>query len=108
MPTRMVTILNDSSFSSPVPFQECAMRLCPGILLTWLILLPGWQTSTDPPDQAVKQSTAPDQAPRTDRHGDPLPSGVTARLGTARFRQGLASAVVFAPDGKSLATSGRF
>ena len=37
-------------------------------------------------------------APRVDRHGDPLPSGAVARLGTARLRDGaLVTAVAFAP-----------
>jgi WD40 repeat protein len=44
--------------------------------------------------------------PRLDRHGDPLPKGALQRLGTLRYRQPTPIvAFVFAPDGKTYATT---
>jgi WD40 repeat protein/beta-lactamase regulating signal transducer with metallopeptidase domain len=43
-----------------------------------------------------------------DLHGDPLPEGALARLGTTRWRHGAeVSFVSFGPDGKTLVTAGR-
>jgi WD40 repeat protein len=44
---------------------------------------------------------------RLDKYGDPLPPGVSQRLGTLRFRhQGTATAVAFSRDGKTVASGG--
>src|SRR5262249_55909665 len=65
----------------------------------------------DTPRQSVQEGATPApavrEAKRMDAHGDPLPAGVRARLGTTRFRQGgWINSLAWSPDGKVLATGG--
>lgn len=70
--------------------------LVPRLLLSCVVLGPSLSAHGGSP-----------AAPRKDRHGDPLPEGAIARLGTVRFRSGSQVVnVAYSPDGRFLATSG--
>jgi RNA polymerase sigma factor (sigma-70 family) len=63
-----------------------------------------WRQEREP-TPAVSQPQADAEQPRTDLHGDPLPPGALARLGTIRMRHGqLVSSVGFLSGGKALFT----
>src|ERR1700732_4611 len=53
--------------------------------------------------ESIRSATP--SAPRVDRHGDPLPLGAIARLGTVRLRE--VGSIAYANDGKTLASGGQ-
>lgn len=71
--------------------------------LMGLLLLTAVLAAQEPqPPKSAKQ-----HPPRTDRYGDPLPQGATARIGTIRFRNSNnVYSVCYSPDGKILAAIG--
>src|SRR5262245_3045688 len=68
---------------------------------------PAPQGNNDPPPAARDEpNPAADVPARQDLHGDPLPPGALARMGSDRFRHGgQVCAFAFSPDGKTLASA---
>jgi RNA polymerase sigma factor (sigma-70 family) len=85
-----------------------AVALC--VALGALAGVAGLSAYRASPEQPLPAAKAPDgargegQQARADHHGDPLPPGAIARMGTVRFRRDYQAAYDFAftPDGKTL------
>ena len=76
-----------------------AVVLC---CVSYAVLTLGASPAADPP------AAPKPEKPRTDLHGDALPEGAVARLGTLRLRhETRVGNVALSPDGKKLARSGK-
>lgn len=96
-------VLRTMSFTK---YKLAALVICVGCAITGAGLLASQALEVSPPPAAA--SAAPAEAPRLDGHGDPLPPGVLARLGTVRLRhRGAPSQVVISADGKFLISCGQ-
>src|SRR5262249_3986658 len=89
------------------------LKIAAGLILVVGVLAggAGWaafhaQTTTPAAQDADPPKQEAGKAPRTDLHGDPLPEGAIARMGTTRFRHTHAAALAFTADGNTLLTSG--
>src|SRR5262245_500858 len=75
----------------------------PALCCLLVVGLPLWAQDGG---RAQVANAPPQQAPRTDYHGDPLPPGAVARLGTVRWNHPLANWLRYAADGKTLYSAG--
>jgi RNA polymerase sigma factor (sigma-70 family) len=68
----------------------------------------GWAVGQRPDEKPVQRSQPPGatgEGPRADPHGDPLPDGALARLGTVRWRHGSqVLTLAYSSDGQVLAS----
>jgi RNA polymerase sigma factor (sigma-70 family) len=85
-----------------------SLLLTLGLLGAGVVAVARQESPPPGPAKKVSEQPAQKQPPRTDRHGDPLPEGVLARLGTVRWRAvGEIEALAYSPDGKTIAAAAR-
>jgi WD40 repeat protein len=84
----------------------CKLLLAALLLLTAKVPQPPAGPAPNERPGAEPRAVIPSPA-STDRHGDPLPAGAVARLGTVRWRHGYqVGALAYAPNGETIAAAG--
>jgi RNA polymerase sigma factor (sigma-70 family) len=110
--SREVAALAETGLGSTTMFRTkliLALLLLVGAVAAGLAAAYQGQAPRPPAEKQKAQKRAaarqPEKRARTDRHGDPLPDGAVARLGTVRWRAvGEVEALVLSADGKTVAT----
>jgi RNA polymerase sigma factor (sigma-70 family) len=108
VPARVAGLAKASLSSMPMTATKLGALLALGLALAGVSVLAAHIINTDPYPARVETSPAAAPAPEahTDRHGDLLPRGARARLGTVRLRHtGPVVGVAFDPNAKHLLTA---
>jgi RNA polymerase sigma factor (sigma-70 family) len=109
VPARVVA-LAETALRGLAPLKArvaVALVLALGAIGVGATLLPQAQPAVAPAQRAPARADKPagKDAPRGELQGEPLPSGIVARLGTNHFRHGLTiGPLALSPDGKLLVT----
>jgi RNA polymerase sigma factor (sigma-70 family) len=111
LPTAIVVLAASAVPSKLVPMTALALVVVGGtigLVASRGLERPEARTPRPPDAQVLASPNQPVGQPlRLDLHGDPLPPGAMARLGTVRMRHPGAGPVVVLPDGRSLASIGQ-
>jgi RNA polymerase sigma factor (sigma-70 family) len=84
-----------------------ALPILAAVLAGGFALFPQSEGESAPPAVTPAQPAPEVVGARADHHGDPLPEGAVARLGTVRFNHGDGlNALFFTPDGKTIVSEG--
>jgi RNA polymerase sigma factor (sigma-70 family) len=106
-PARVAALAEAASTLATARRQTALLLGFAGVLLAAGAGLALHQPPAGEQPAADRPRPAEESRPRTDRHGDPLPAGALARLGTVRFRHGnFIYALALSPDGQTVASVG--
>jgi RNA polymerase sigma factor (sigma-70 family) len=87
-------------------WQAAAVLLLVAGAAAGAVALVGSARAPRPPEQGPPAAAGEEKAPRADLHGDALPPGAVARLGTVRFRhEDWVGPFLLSPDGQTLAAT---